>query len=360
MATILKSQQRLKHRIQESISSSNSNTDTISIQSISSFRSAVSFRRELLETGVYRFIRANKSTASFKISTAQSGGTLLTQLTKASRIAVIHLPINVRELPVGFPSVSSGLYDISGTFNDDLNTPTTSLNIISLEELLKLKVYPTELKQRLLLGLMLVKSMPKLIKIWPQNWGKRDIYFHRIPLDDSIGMTEDNKLVKKNSRIQSSVRQSVPSAFLPSELSTSDYSILSESKSETNHSYEPYLKSLGKILFELHVASTIESISKTYNDPEQITQYSGDCCPGTLDYVGYDGCESYMGSVNACMLASKSKDEEDMKDYLNTSIETRVIPWILQELESCPTELAKDYLVVPMNTFETPREAHIH
>jgi hypothetical protein len=144
-AHILKSHRKLEQRIQESISEfSNSSIDTESIRSTSYFRSIASFRRELLKTRVYRLSNSNHSTSSFQTKgTSQSKSTFMGNLTQASKIAVINLPTNVRELHPGFLPVSSGLYDIhSSSDEENSSPPTTSLDVISLNELLREKEIP--------------------------------------------------------------------------------------------------------------------------------------------------------------------------------------------------------------------------
>jgi hypothetical protein len=98
--------------------------DTESVRSTSSFRSikslSIFFHDELAKSRLYRHALGNRSASTFQTArtsqaarTSQLKGSVFSQLSQISRIAVWNLPIDAQKLPPGFLSVSSGLYDIN-------------------------------------------------------------------------------------------------------------------------------------------------------------------------------------------------------------------------------------------------------
>lgn len=145
--------------------------DDASISSHSSVRSIViiQYRRVLAHSRVYQQFRRNNSVNSFHTANSNlSKQSYFSQSSTISNIAVLNLPIDIREIPVGFFPGSSDLQDSNNLSIEDDPTiciSTTRTCSISLQK--SLRDSQLEAFDRKQIGFSLTALMLDKHQFWP-------------------------------------------------------------------------------------------------------------------------------------------------------------------------------------------------
>jgi hypothetical protein len=221
-------------------------------------------------------------------------------------------PIKAWDLPPGFLPVSSGLYNINHhrLYMARSISPTLTSSV-SLETLLNKQLL--DLSRRLEIGMILVEAMPRLLYLWPTEWGTRDISFL------STSDLEQGLIELALCRLCLGTPLIRPVFNFNS--SESSNTVPVRSKTRSGNSPSKYLKSLGLVLAELVLGEHI------YEDDLSDSSTRETILERISDQVG----PSYEKSIDLCISDYGCTNESDTDEYFKTIIQN-----CLEAIEACP------------------------